>query len=219
MFSVKPLHNSQSDWGGAAACTVCCCTLSRYILLFRDQLDLNHPTALQHVDSAISEAVGDWLELSAGFLYPAEVLRSLPALAEDLCVLAEVPVNAEGPLYDDDGHLIVQGLAAALEHWDREHATSTTCAIVRGGYTFLLFKLKANYFIIDTHANSIERHAHKLAEYAHVQSDSTGLLLSTLFFQEVINFVQQYSPTVTGDQSLFNTSSNQLDLTYLALTE
>jgi hypothetical protein len=214
MLTVKPLRNSQSDWGGSAACTVCCCTLSRYILIYKDQLDLSHPTTMAHIDSAIAEAVSDWKSIGAGVLSPGEVLKRLPELAEDLCVVKE-----EGPLYDDTGHLIVPGLAESLYSWTDVHSGSTTCVIVRGGYTFLLFRLKANYYVIDTHANSIERHAGKLSDYVQLETAATGLLLSTLFFEEAVSFVKNYNCTVTRDESSQLTSSNQIDLTILALTE
>jgi len=219
MLKVQPLLNSQSDWGGAAACTVCCCTLSRYILYFRDQFDPEHPTVMLHIDSILAEAVADWAEAGVGFLYPSEALQRIPELGADLRVVEEIAANVNEPLLDDEGHVIVPAIEEVLRNWDANLSRTTTCAIVRGGYTFLLFKIKANYYIIDTHANSIERHAPKLNDYAIVESDSTGLLLRTLFIADILKFVREYNPLDTEDRSNQLYSSNQIDVSFIGLAE
>lgn len=219
MLKVQPLLSSQSDWGGTAACTVCCCTLSRYILYFRDQIDFEQPTVMQHVDSILAEAVSDWSQAGAGFLYPSEALKCIPELGADLCVVEEVAANVGEPLLDDEGHVIVPDIEEVLRKWDSTLSRTTTCAIVRAGYTFLLFKVNANYYIIDTHANSIERHAYKLSDHAIVDSDSTGLLLRTLFITDILKFVREYNPLDTEDRSNQLYSSNQIDVTFIGLAE
>ena len=219
MLSIRPLHASQSDWDGSTACTVCCCALARYILTFHAQLDLQHPTTLQHFDSAIAEGAALWRSAGAGFLRPDEALARVPELGGELRVVEELAVHADGPVHDDTGALVVPGLAETLGAWNRQHSRSSVCAVVRGGYTFLLFKVKAEYGIIDTHANSIGRHAHKLSAYALVESGSTGLLLRTLFFAEAVAFIKSYQAPPSRDESRQLSSASQVDLTYLALRD
>lgn len=218
MLKIKPLLNSQSDWGGTAACTVCCCALSRYILYFREQINFDSIIVMRNVDIILCEAVTEWHKIGAGFLYPSETLAKLPKLAQQLRVVSEVAANVGEPMLDEQGHVIVDSVDSVLRDWDGRYSHTTTCAIVRGGYTFLLFKLQANYYIIDTHANSIGRHAAKLSGYAVVESDSTGLLLRTLLIADILRFVQEYNPLDTQDRSDQLYSSNQVDLTFIGLS-
>lgn len=217
MFSVRPLKNSQSEFGGSAACTVCCCTLARFILRFRDQIDVSADATLGHFDKAIWQGTKAWELLGAGFLYPAEVLPHLPVLG--LRIVDDIPTCVTGDQFDELDDLVVRSTADVLFEWLKERSHDTVCLAVRGGYTFMLFRLKATHVIIDTHANSILRHGSKLSTYAQVQEDTTGLLLSTIFFKEVVKFILEYAPLDTADRSASNSSSNQIDLTYLGLVE
>ena len=114
---------------------------------------------------------------------------------------------------------MVTGTTEALNEWNRSYANDTTCAVVREAYTFLVFRVGGLFYIIDTHHGSILRHAGKLPDYVQTEEGSTGLILRTIFFKDIINYIENYMPLDTKDRSAFNSASTQIDLTYLGLTE
>lgn len=222
MNAAYALPGNQNDYGGTGACAAIACALAVQALVDTELLRAPLHELARRFDETMRQTAAEWSAMRLGFLTPAEVLEKFTHIGDELYIEGEVASDIAGPLCDEMGCEIVPATGEVLLAWmQSSDKAQRACLLTRGGYSFLLLYATPYYHIVDSHANTMARHADSmrcLAEPGVVsQTPNAALLLRTMQPAQVTAYVLQYAPHDAKDRSDTLTSSNQVDFTFLAL--
>lgn len=217
----KNLLSSQADFGGSGACTVAACAIGLRALK-EPRFASSDALLLRAIEDELRRGCELWLALKCGFLTPSQALAQIPELQAELAIESEHFTDAKFNLSSEE--LELPSAATVLREWDSSSQLDTSfCVLVRDQYSFLIVRSGIHYLCIDTHEGALQRRRSAIVENLCIQNDTEkatkGLLLKSLFLQDVLLFVENYcgyQPTMDSTKLV---SSNQVDICILKRRE
>jgi len=224
MSMYKFLRRTQRDHGGPLACAMACCHLAYGCLtdVELQNVDLLTNEGLALVDRYIEQGCAEWRETcNHSELYPKEAIEKSSLLSGKLELANEIPtILGETEHSDDQGNAILKTTSSELYSWLRNPAI-TCCLVTRNGFTFLVVPMlppRGHYTVIDTHVSSpaLMNGAMSKLSLPIIKPEEKGrggLVWTTIFIEEVINFVELYCGKAT------HTDPIQIDLNIVRLKQ